>query len=597
MAQAKSTPPSTHRKDASGRRGRIDVHMTQNVLLIWLDASIDKNSSDYQDTINHLRRTVNTIQIFTDSQECLHFLEDLADEKACMIISGSLGQLMVPLLHNLSQVDSIFIFCGNKKFHEEWAKDWSKIKGVDTDIGPICEALTQAAQQCEQNAISMSIMGGGEEKSADRLDPSFMYTQLMKEIFLTINFEQQHIDKFIKHCCEALGENTNQLKYVDQLAHQYRQKTPIWWYTSECLLYPMLNRAFRLMDANVMVKMGFFIGDLHRHIEELHQQQFGGRSSQQQFTVYRGQGMDKEAYNKMVANKDGLISFNSFLTTSKVRSTSLKFAQRALANDQMVGVLFVMDIDPARSSTPFASIVDVGYFGKKEDEVLFSMNSIFRIGEITPVDGNTHLVQVQLNLTSDKDNDLRELIDCVRKETFRDDGGWFRLGQVLWQMGESAEAARVYEILLRQETKESTKGPICHQLGLMKQQQGDYPEAIAYYEKSIKIEEKQIPRNDLSLASSYNNIGGVYRSMGDYPKALSSHEKALAIRQQSLPPTHPSLASSYNNMGLVHENMGNYSKAHSYFERAVDIGERSLPANHPILQKRRDNLADIKKKL
>ena len=349
--------------------------------------------------------------------------------------------------------------------------------------------------------------------------------------------------------------------------------------------------------------------------------------------------MDKEAFQKMVANKGGLISFNSFLSTSKARSTSLKFAQRALANDQMVAVLFVMNIDPARSSTPFASIVDVGYFGKKEDEVLFSMNSIFCIGKITPVDGNTHLVQVQLNLTSDKDNDLRELIDCVRKETFSGDGGWFRLGQVLWQMGESAEAARVYEILLRQETKESTKGPICHQLGLMKQQQGDYPEAIAYYEKSIKIEEKQIPRNDLSLASSYNNIanvyysigdypkalssyekalviqqkslppthpdlassynniGLVYSSMGDYPKALSSYEKALAIRQQSLPPTHPDLAMSYNNMGVVHENMGNYSKAHSCYERAVDIAQRSLPANHRDLQDYRTELARMKKKL
>ena len=58
------------------------------------------------------------------------------------------------------------------------------------------------------------------------------------------------------------------------------------------------------MDVDLMIKMGFLISDLHGHIEQLHQQQF---------TVYRGQGMDKEASEKMVANKGGLMSFNSFL--------------------------------------------------------------------------------------------------------------------------------------------------------------------------------------------------------------------------------------------------------------------------------------------
>ena len=47
-----------------------------------------------------------------------------------------------------------------------------------------------------------------------------------------------------------------------------------------------------------------------------------------------------------VANKDGLISFNSFLSKGKDRPTSLDFAQRALIDDHMMGVLFVMNIDP-----------------------------------------------------------------------------------------------------------------------------------------------------------------------------------------------------------------------------------------------------------
>ena len=633
MGQAKSSDniqkaeSATHFKDVN-RYGRPKVQMIQNVRLVWLDGNIDENNTDYQNTISHLRRVVNTIDIFTDGQGCIRFLQDVTDEKVCIIVSGSLGQQMLPRMHDLSQLASIFIFCRNKEYHEGWTRDWAKIKGVFTEIEPICNALKQAAQQCEQNAISISIIGADKsmtEKNGDRLDPSFMYTQIMKEILLTITFEQKHIDEFIQHCREALADNEKQLEYVGKLAEEYRQHTPIWWYTRECFLYPMLNRALRTMDADLMVKLGFFISDLHRHIEQLHQEQLANDSFKQCFTVYRGQGMSNEAFNKLVANQGGLISFNSFLSTSKDRSISLSFAKGALTDAQLVGVLFVMNIDPARSNTPFASVVDVGFFGAKEDEVLFSMHTVFRIEEITLIGNSSRLVQVQLSLASDKDNDLRQLIDHTREETFPDVEGWYRLGLVLHKIGEPVKAQQVYEILLAQVVEESTKASIYGQIGLIKRELGEYTEAIAYYEKSIEIKEKYVSLNDLGLGNSYNNIGlvygsmgehekafwfhekaltiqqhslpsthphlaasyinigNVYSSMGDYPKALLSHEKALEIQQQSLPSTHADLGKSYNNIGIVYQSMGDYSKALSSYEKALSIKQQSLPSTHPDL--------------
>jgi hypothetical protein len=82
----------------------------------------------------------------------------MGNEKTCMIISGSLGQHIISLINDMFQVDSIFIFCDSKKLHEQWTKEWAKIKGMFTEISSICEALNQAAQQCERTAISMSFM-------------------------------------------------------------------------------------------------------------------------------------------------------------------------------------------------------------------------------------------------------------------------------------------------------------------------------------------------------------------------------------------------------------------------------------------------------
>jgi tetratricopeptide (TPR) repeat protein len=570
--------------------------MVQNVLLIWLDNNIDETSTDCCNTIRELRRAVNTINTFTNSDQCIQFLESMGDEKACMIIAGSLGQHTVPYVHNMSQVDSIFIFCDNKKRHEQWAKEWPKIKGVFIEISPICEALKQAVQHCEQNAISISFIAtndGISKKNLDQLDPSFMYTQILKEILLEIEFEPKHFTEFIEYCRDVLAENPAELTNVKRLEGKYHNETPIWWYTYECFLYPMLNRALRLMDIDIIIKMGFFIGDLHRHIEQLHQEQFGGQQIGRSFTVYRGQGMSKTEFEKMNKTKGGLISFNNFLSVSKDHKVSLVFANRAVSNPDLVGILFVMTIDPSQSTTPFASITDVSYYKGKEDEVLFAMNTVFRIGDIKPMGENHRLFQVELTLTSDNDKDLRVLTDCIREETFPDSEGWYRLGSVLLKLGQSDKAEEVYQILLEQVTKESEKAPIYNQIGRTKRDQGAYIEAIRFYEKSLEIQMKSLPPNHPDLAVSYNNIGSVYADMGEYSKALLSYEKAHEIRQQSLPPNHPDLGSSYNNIGSVYSDMGEYSKALSSYEKALEIRQQSLPPNHPDLGSSYNNIGSV----
>ena len=50
-----------HSKDAA-TVDQTDVQMVQNVLLIWLEIN-------YRNSIKHLRSTVNTVNIFIDSEE------------------------------------------------------------------------------------------------------------------------------------------------------------------------------------------------------------------------------------------------------------------------------------------------------------------------------------------------------------------------------------------------------------------------------------------------------------------------------------------------------------------------------------------------
>jgi tetratricopeptide (TPR) repeat protein len=564
--------------------------IVQNFLLIWMDASIDQSKKDCQNTLAQLRNIVNDVHLFTDPDQCVDFLSDIKDMNAFIIADGSLGQHTIPLMHDIPQLDSIYIFCGNKSRHEEWAKKWTKVKGVHTEIKPICEILQLAVKQCNEDSIAVSFMALGEVASSqnlNELEASFMYTQIFKEILLEMKHELQAIKDLAVYCRKLYNDNVGQLTIIKEFERDYRPELSIWWYTRECFTYQMLNRALRNLEGDTIINMGFFIHDLHRQIEGLHKKQvsiYHGKP----FFVYRGQGLSTADFDKLQKTKGGLMSFNNFLSTSKVREVSLGFAKRASRKTDMVGILFQMSIDPSVSSAPFAAIRDVSYF-MAEEEILFSMHTVFRIGEITKLDKNNPLYQVELKLTADDDEQLRTLTERIGKEA-AGRTGWQRLGGLLLKLNQFDKAEELYKVLLEQTSDESEKALYYTNLGYVKHHQGDYEKAICNYEQGLEIYQKNRPPNHPSLATSYNNIGAVYNNMGEYSKALSFHEKALEIREKTLPPNHPSLATAYNNIGLVYDNMGEYSKALSFYEKTLVIRQKSLPPNHPDLAQSYNNI-------
>ncbi|CAF1076205.1 unnamed protein product [Adineta ricciae] len=326
--------------------------------------------------------------------------------------------------------------------------------------------------------------------------------------------------------------------------------------------------------------MGFFVAGLHRQIDQLHKKQYRDVSSANSFTVYRGQGLTRKDFNKVVAAKDGLMSFNNFLSTSLKLDVSSMFLPTGVQNHDVVSVRFVMTVDPKQSTTPFASVGRISQF-PVEKEVLFSMRSIFRITDIKSVEGNEQLYEVNLSLTSDTDQELSVLNKQIREESFPNIEGCFRLSLLLSKMAQTDIAERICKARITESTCEVLTENIYNQLGVIKSQQGQYEEAMILFKKSLIFCPRSLPSSYPYVASSWSNIGALYLSMNDYTNALSFYEQALKIRQQLRPPNHPDVITSYSNIGGVHCATGNYSEALSSCEQALAIQQQSLPANHP----------------
>ncbi|CAF3692473.1 unnamed protein product [Rotaria socialis] len=419
---------------------------------------------------------------------------------------------------------------------------------------------------------------GSNPKNLDQLPPTYMYSVIFKDIILEIDDDgEKSMNTLVKFCRKKNISETE----ISEFKSEYHNKSPVYWYTKQMFLYGMLNRALRMLDMEGMTKLGFFIRSLHLQLEQLHKEQ--SVDFQKEFIVYRGQGLSQQDFQNLMDSKGGLLSFNNFLSTSKKQKVATSFVQQVLErNPDIVGVTFIMTIDLSKISTsitPFAMINKQSAL-PREQEILFTMHTVFRVGEIKQTAENSRLWEVQLTITDESDPQLAGLTDCIKDEINGE--GWYRMGQLMLKVGHFDQAEELYNELL-ENASDDNLATSYNNIGLVYNHMGDYKKALEFYGKDFEIMKKVLPPTHPSLATSYNHIGLVYNNMGEYSKALEYYEKSHKIYQKALPPTHPDLAASYNNIGQVYYNMGDYTKALEFSKNDLEITGKTLPPNHADL--------------
>jgi tetratricopeptide (TPR) repeat protein len=569
----------------------IQSSLISDVLLIWLDPNSDISNEDINNTINEVQHIISSYRIFTNIDECIDFVTDVKNEKIFMILPCSVDHQTISCIEDIVQLHLIYIVYHHQEKHKEWITDHKKIKEILIDIETIYDILQCDIQRLESSLTSISILSTSSSHKLEELEPSFMYSQILKDIIINMEHDKNAIQKFVNLWFQYHSNDINRLNALN-FQKNYEPDSPILWYSKEEYLYSTLNKALRTQDTAVIIKIGFFIKDLHQQIKKLHSE----AHLTELITVYRGQGLSNIDFEKFKKSKGGLVSFNNFLSTSFNYDVSRMFAESSSYDPHLIGILFRMNIDPSKSSTPFAFIKNISHH-PDEEEILFSMHTIFRIGEIEQL--QDRLWQIDLILTNDDDQELRNLTEYIKLE-IESGTGWQKMGQLLTKMGEFDKAIEIYNTLLEtipDITDEETITSVINNynnIAAAYEGKGDSSTALSYYEKALQIEEKFYPDKDARLAITYNNMAVAYQSIGNYPEALKYLEKTLEIQQKSLPSNSPQIAITFNNLATIYRRIGNYSSAVSYLEKALDIQKESLPSTHPDLAMTYNNISELR---
>ena len=605
---------------------------SSTVLVIWLDLELDGYDGAMRSQIDQVRIRLGSFKVFTNVDECIDFLTDVKTQTIFIVMPSSLSQQITPLIDNVPQLVRIYSFLRPAETLIPWTAKPKKVAEVSLAAKNMADILEQDIHEFEVDLIPMSILSTTGTRRFDELEPSFMYSQLLKTLILDIEHKENAVEEFISYFrkdknCMVSEENLRIFKDT------YTNHPPTYWYSKESFLFETLNRSLRNQDTQMLIKMAFFLKDLHRRIETLHAK--GSKGSK---TLYRGQVLPLSELEKIKKRIGGLLSFNSFLSTDTQSNVAFGFAEGSGKRAGMVQIIFTLNIDPSNSSIPYASIAADSRFSKSENEVLLSMHSVFRIDSVDELTPESWMVT--LSSTTDDDPELRSLNHCIQQEIGHE-RGWQAMGQLLTKMGHYDRAIEIYQTELDEMPKND--GNECIErsinyysnIGVAYDGKGEYSAALSYYKKAqaliaehsdethpllittynniaavhralgdhakamkyltqvIEILERQSHRDDALLGVAYSNRASVHRAMGDYRAAVDNWEKARVIQEGCLPAKHPHIATLYNNIAETRLLLGDCSQANMHFETAFETWQRSLPADHPWLAISLNNIGEL----
>ncbi|CAF1324012.1 unnamed protein product [Adineta ricciae] len=603
---------------------RLMRPVLENFLIVYFDEHLDENGEDFQNTLTQLQNKVSEVVLFNDMDICLQFMNQLHNEKVIFIISGSHKENLVPEIHIVPQVDSIYLIGTNSTYD----KQWNKINGVYDNIRPLVESLSKIVRQANENNVSISFQSTGQNESdsnKNRLEPTFMYTGLFKKVLLEMDHDSQSLNTLVAYYREKYADKSKELESITEFEKEYCPNKAIWYYSKSTFVFGMVNRALRFLEGDLLINMGFFIRDLHYQIEQRHKE-YISKSVDENLYFYRGQGLSFNDFEKLKTNKGRLMSFNCFLSTSSDKKVGKMYAESNSDEEGMFGVLFVITVDPKIKSTPFANIERESNY-PEEAEILFSMHSVFRIEDIECLDKRQQVYEVQLTLTADDDPELRQLFNQIvedikmptppTKEELRTLLLWIgqydtaekfyldllnqskllideiycyiNLGRINERLGKYDAAfeyyAKVFSIVINARCYKADNffRTYYKEVGSLYCETGDYSNALICLEKSLDIHKKLHSLDNIEADDHYNNIGMVYYHMGKYDEALSRFNQVLLISKKFLPPNHINLAHIHLNIGACYAQMQDHTTALSHNKMAVSILEKVLPDNHPSL--------------
>ncbi|CAF3939280.1 unnamed protein product, partial [Rotaria sp. Silwood1] len=316
----------------------------------------------------------------------------------------------------------------------------------------------------------------------------------------------------IRFCRHYYRDNPFELEKIDDFEQNYRLENILRWYTQECFVYKMINKALRSEDLEQLLRFSFLIAALSKRLAD--GQNNPRRKMPSTITVYRGVRLHRTEVDRLMKSVNLLICNQGFWSSSLRRGRALAFAKSYAATDEICPVLFEISCDTRN--------------------VYHALNNYD-----TALQHYRKALQLHNDYPSEN---LREKAICLN-----------HIGSTEIEQGNYSAARDAFQqaFQIRQQILPPDHPHIAESLyniGIVQRQQGDYHDALDSCRRALAIRQKLFSDDHPLVADTFELKAKIYHSQNRFQDALEIHRKVLHIREKSSPNTHADIAQSLNNI-------------------------------------------------
>ncbi|CAF3628698.1 unnamed protein product [Rotaria sp. Silwood1] len=522
----------------------LDNNDLEIFTLIWLDAEI--NGSENKQTQNDLRQLSDDFQTFDSIYDCETYIQSLSiDTRIVLIVSGRLGREIVPRIHDIKQIYSIYVYCFDREANLEWSNNYSKIKNVVTTkkelIKQICNDNKKEIYQINNESLYINIY-------TNNSDDQFIHSQLLIDYLLKMKINSIIDKQFFTLCETKSDEDDLESKILEEFQQNNSSNNSLYWLTKDKLLSKLLIKAFNKKNINLLYLFRSYIRNIYQQLKLY--------KCSTSIHVYYSYLITDEEFEQLKKSIGKFISINTFLITTFQREKAFLALKQANNSHKILFEIYanpsIDDIQPYADIKLFNSSIN-------QSQILFMLGSIFHIENFSQQD---------------------DIWICQMKLSTR--------------IGQYDNAEKYYKYILNELPSNHLDIHIVYRnLGNVAYIKNDYDQSLEYHLKSLEIKKRLFKNDDSNIADSYNCLGIVYFNKNNYKQAINSYEKALKILNSTSDNDHSKIAACLNNISLVYRTEQNYSKALEYYKKVLDIEKKYLSEDHVDLGQTYHNIGAL----
>ena len=557
---------------------------------------------------DELKHTKYKPQFFSEPLECSSALISAVGQRLIIIVSQSLSEEFIPLVHDLVQVIYIYILHKYDSYRENEDdsyindKRYPKIRGsfiehamlmatLNSDLKQLSNMCAESSCLCSDTSFNFYLISQYPPslKSLADEEYDFVLSQLVLNTILKCDVRNSLTDIVMSTNQDGGKRLWNRHREFHQ---KYVPEKAINYYLTEVSLQNELTTSFHTKNLQKIYEWWYFIHDLLKQLR-------GGKKS---ITLHHGQFLMADKIEEIKAHVGGFLVSSSFISMSTSNARQMCYSRNKSSHSHLEHVFFQFTIKSRSTQTRFSMVAH----SKEEETYLFAPGSIFRIESIEKISNQSWLCK--LHISNEDEIELAQTFQRYAVETGTE-LTYLSFGKYLQKMGQAALGIEYLEDLRRACSDPDTISTIRNNILIIsndemvpaaaKNNLGGVAESptLNTQEESVINVPLLTPTVDIVLANpvyesspimNHYNLACAYRQAQNYEQALKECNEAINLNTSTSDSGHTALL--YGAMASVYYSQKNYADALKYFKMASDKASLYFPSTDSLVYQYQNNV-------